>query len=84
VCADVSLFSFYQVFGTTFLLMGNESHVHVLSVMVDLKLTSGKTVRLKNVEHVPTIIKNLVIVRDEVEWGAFFSTTTKMKVYLLL
>jgi hypothetical protein len=27
---------------------------------VDLKLTSGKTVRLKNVQHIPTIKKNLV------------------------
>jgi hypothetical protein len=41
--------------------MGNVSHAHVLGVrMLDLKLTSGKTVRLKNVQHVPTIIKNLV------------------------
>jgi hypothetical protein len=43
------------------LLMGNGSHVRVLGVdMVNLKLTSGKTVRLKNVQHVPTIKKNLV------------------------
>jgi hypothetical protein len=41
--------------------MGNGSHVHVLGVgTVNLKLTLGKTVRLKNVQHVPTVKKNLV------------------------
>jgi hypothetical protein len=41
--------------------MGNGSHARVLGVgMVNLKLTLGKTVRLKNVHHVPTIKKNLV------------------------
>jgi hypothetical protein len=41
--------------------MENGSHVHVLGVgMVNLKLTSGKTMRLKNVQHIPTIKKNLV------------------------
>jgi hypothetical protein len=41
--------------------MGNGSHVRVLGVgTVNLKLTSGKTVRLKNMQHVPTIKKNLV------------------------
>jgi hypothetical protein len=61
VCADISLFSSYQVGGTGSLLMGNGSHARVLGVgMVNLKLTSGKTVRLKNVQHVPTIKKNLV------------------------
>jgi hypothetical protein len=45
VCVDVFFFSFYQVGGTTSLLMGNESHERVLGVgTVDLKLTSGKTV----------------------------------------
>jgi hypothetical protein len=61
VCANASLFSSYQVGGTSSLLMGNESHARVLGVgTVNLKLTSGKTVRLKNVQHVPTIKKNLV------------------------
>jgi hypothetical protein len=61
VCADISLFSSYQVGGTGSLLIGNGSHARVLGVdMVNLKLTSGKTVRLKNVQHVPTIKKNLV------------------------
>jgi hypothetical protein len=61
VCGDVSLLSSYQVGGTTSLLMGNGSHARVLGVgTVDLKLTSGKTVQLKKVQHVPTIKKNLV------------------------
>jgi hypothetical protein len=41
--------------------MGNESHASVRGVStVDLKFTSGKIVQLKNVQHVPTICKNLV------------------------
>ena len=41
--------------------MGNRSHVCVLGVgTVILKFTSGKTVLLKNVQHVPSIKKNLV------------------------
>jgi hypothetical protein len=44
VCVDVSLFSSYQVSGTTSLLMVNGSHARVLGVgTVNLKLTSGKT-----------------------------------------
>ena len=58
VCADASLFSSYQVGGTASLLMGNRSYVRVLGVgTVNLKFTSGKTVQLKNVQHVPTIKK---------------------------
>jgi hypothetical protein len=42
-------------------MMGNGSHVSVHGVgTVDLKLTSGKIVQLKNVLHVPSINKNLV------------------------
>jgi hypothetical protein len=34
--------------------MGNGAHAYVRGVgTVDLKLTSGKTVQLKNVQHVP-------------------------------
>jgi hypothetical protein len=41
--------------------MGNGSHTHVLGAgTVVLKFTSGKTVLLKNVQHVPSIKKNLV------------------------
>ena len=44
------------------MLMGNGSHASVRGVgMIDLKFTSGKIVQLKNVQHVPTINKNLVI-----------------------
>jgi hypothetical protein len=45
VCADVSLFTSYQVGRTGALLMGNGSHERVLSAgTVVLKFTSGKTV----------------------------------------
>ena len=61
VCADASLFSSYQDGGTSSLLMGNRLHARVLGVgMVNLKFTSGKAGQLKNVQHVPTIKKNLV------------------------
>ena len=41
--------------------MGNRTHARVLGVgTVNLKFTLGKTVQLKNVQHVPTIKKNLV------------------------
>ena len=61
VCADISMFSSYQVAGTFSVLMGNGSHASVHGVgTVDLKFTSGKIVRLKNVHHVPAINKNLV------------------------
>jgi hypothetical protein len=43
-------------------MMGNGGHVSIRGVgTVDLKLTSGKTVQLKNVQHVPSIRKNLII-----------------------
>ena len=58
VCADASLFSCYQVGGNTSLLMGNGSHARVLGIgTINRKFTSGKTVQLKNVQHVPTIKK---------------------------
>jgi hypothetical protein len=61
VCVDASLFSSYHASRTGALLMGNGSHVCVLGVgMVILKFTSGKTVLLKNVQHVPSIKTNLV------------------------
>ena len=61
MCADVSLFSSYQVGRTSSLLMGNGARAAICGVgTVDLKLTSGKTVQLKNVHHVPSIKKNLI------------------------
>ena len=61
VCADVSLFTFYQAGRTRALLMRNGLHACVLGAgMVVLKFTLGKTVLLKNVHHVPSIKKNLV------------------------
>jgi hypothetical protein len=42
-------------------MMGNGSHTSIHGVgTVDLKLTSGKIVQLKNIQHVPSINKNLV------------------------
>ena len=61
MCADVSLFSSYHVGRTSFLLMENGAREAVRGVgTVDLKLTSGKTVQLKNVRHVPSIRKILI------------------------
>jgi hypothetical protein len=61
MCADASLFSSYQIGGTGVLLMENRSHACVFGVgTVILKFTSGKTVLLKNMQHVPSVKKNLV------------------------
>jgi hypothetical protein len=68
VCADISLFSSYQCKGARALLMGNGSHARVLGVgTVILKFTSGKTVLLKNVQHVPSIRKILLVAHCYVE-----------------
>jgi hypothetical protein len=43
------------------MMMENGSHASIHGVgTVDLKLTSGKIVQLKNVQHVPSINKNLI------------------------
>jgi hypothetical protein len=61
VCSDALLFSSYQVARDSSVMMGNGSQVSVRGVgKVDLKLTSGKIVQLKNIQHVPSINKNLV------------------------
>jgi hypothetical protein len=61
VCSDASLFSLYQVTQNSSMMMGNGSHASVHGVgMVDLKLTSRKIMQLKNIQHVPSINKNLV------------------------
>jgi hypothetical protein len=63
VCSDASLFSSYQVVRDSSVMMGNESHASVHGVrMIDLKLTSGEIVQLKNVQYVPSINTNLVSV----------------------
>jgi hypothetical protein len=42
-------------------MMGNGSHASVYGVgTVDLKLTLGKIVQLRNMQHVPSINRNLV------------------------
>ena len=61
MCVDASMFSFYQGGWSGSLLMGNGACAAVRGVgTVDLKLTSGKTVQLKNVHHVPSTKKNLI------------------------
>jgi hypothetical protein len=61
VCSNASLFSSYQVVRDSFMIMRNESHTSIRGVgMVDLKLTLEKIMQLKNVQHVPSINKNLV------------------------
>ena len=41
--------------------MGNGAHAAIRGVgTIDLKLTSAKTVQLKNMQHVPSIRKNLI------------------------
>jgi hypothetical protein len=61
VCSDASLFSSYEVARDSSVLMENGSHAFVRGVgTVDLKLTSGKIVQVKNMQHVPSINKNLV------------------------
>jgi hypothetical protein len=62
VCVDISLFAFVQVGRTAALLMENGSCAHVHGVdSVILKLTLGKTVLLKHVQHVPSIKKFLLV-----------------------
>jgi hypothetical protein len=61
MCSDALLFSFYQVTRDSSVLIENGSHASVRCVgTVDLKLTSRKIMQLKNVQHVPSINKNLV------------------------
>jgi hypothetical protein len=61
VCADISMFISYQAARDSSVLMGNGSHASVRGVgTVDLKFTSGKIVELRNMQHVPSMNKNLV------------------------
>jgi hypothetical protein len=61
MCSDATLFSSYPTAWDSTVMMGNGSHATVRGVgTIDLKLTSGKIVQLKNVQHVLTIAKNLV------------------------
>ena len=61
VCSDISLFTSYQGERSSSILMGNGSTAPVLGVgTVELKLSSGKIVHLKNVQHVPSINRNLI------------------------
>ena len=58
MCVLIFLCFFYQVGRTSSLLMGNRVRAAVHGVgTVNLKLNLGKTVQLKNVQHVPSISK---------------------------
>jgi hypothetical protein len=60
VCPDTSIFTSYQGRGSS-VMMGNALYVTVLGAgTVDLKFISGKIMQLKNVQHVPSIKKNLI------------------------
>jgi hypothetical protein len=68
VCADISLSSSYQCKGTRALMMENRSHARVLDVgTVILKFTSKKMVLLKNMQHVPSINRILLVAHNYVE-----------------
>jgi hypothetical protein len=61
VCSDLNLFSTYHAANDCSVLMGNGSRAAVQGVgRVDIKLTSEKTLSLKNVQHVPRINRNLI------------------------
>jgi ribosomal protein L32 len=61
VCADYNLFSSYQACSSSTVVMGNGTQAAVRGIgRVDLRLTSGKTLSLKNVQHVPGINRNLL------------------------
>uniref|UniRef100_J3MWC6 Retrovirus-related Pol polyprotein from transposon TNT 1-94-like beta-barrel domain-containing protein n=1 Tax=Oryza brachyantha TaxID=4533 RepID=J3MWC6_ORYBR len=61
VSADINSFSSYQAASSTSILKGNGSSVVFLGTgKVGLKLTSGKLIPLKNVQHMPSIKRNLV------------------------
>jgi hypothetical protein len=61
VCSDITMFSYYQVTQDSSVLMGNGSFasIHGTGTM-DLKFTLRKIVQLRNVQHVPSVNKNLV------------------------
>jgi hypothetical protein len=55
------MFTSYQAAQDSSVLMGNGSHASVHSVgMVDLKFTLRKIVQLRNMQHVPSMNKNLL------------------------
>ena len=62
------------------MLMGNGSHAIVRGVgRIDLKFTLGKTMRLKNVHHMPPLIKISLAVPVYVEMVlSWFSNPIKL------
>jgi hypothetical protein len=60
VCSDAFLFSSCQVAQNSSVMMVNGSHAFIHGVdTLGLKLTLEKIVQLKNVQHLPSINKNL-------------------------
>jgi hypothetical protein len=61
VCADISMYSSYQVARVSYVLTGNGTHASIHGVgTVDLNFTLEKIVQLKNVHHDPSIKRNHV------------------------
>ena len=61
VCYNVSSFSSYQRMKEKVVVMGNSSNARVHGVgRVNLKFTSGNSITLQDVHHVPEIRKNLI------------------------
>jgi hypothetical protein len=63
ICADRSMFSSFQGYSSTLVLMGNDVPAAVRGTgQVYLKLTLGKTLVLKDVLYVPSMNQNLISV----------------------
>ena len=61
ICTNVSSFSFYQEVKERTVMMGNFSVANIYGVgTVDIRFTSGNTLRLQDVLHVPDVRQNLV------------------------
>jgi hypothetical protein len=61
MCDDIATYSSNEAARGSSILIGNRLHASVRGVgMINLKFTSRKIMRLKNVHHVPSINKNLV------------------------
>ena len=61
VCFDREFFKTYQKSGGGRVTLGNDSMSQVLGIGdIELKMTSGKVLILKDVRHVPGIRRNLI------------------------
>ena len=70
VCFDRDLFKSYQKSSGGSVTLGNDSVAQVLGIGdIELKMTSGKTLILKGVRHVPEVRRNLVSGSSLVQQG---------------